>query len=118
MWAGVPYAPVSPAYSTVSQDYDKLRHVLGTLTPGLVFAADGHAYRQRHRQRGAGRCRGGARQRRGHASAAGPQRARFDALLADAAPGRRWTPRCTATGPDTIAKFLFTSRLDQAAQGA
>ena len=28
LYAGVPYCPVSPAYSTVSQDYDKLRHVL------------------------------------------------------------------------------------------
>jgi feruloyl-CoA synthase len=34
LYAGVPYCPVSPAYSTVSQDYDKLRHVLTTLTPG------------------------------------------------------------------------------------
>jgi feruloyl-CoA synthase len=35
---------VSPAYSTISQDYDKLRHVLETLTPGLVFAADAARY--------------------------------------------------------------------------
>ena len=41
IYAGVPYCPVSPAYATVSQDYDKLRHVIDTLTPGLVFAADG-----------------------------------------------------------------------------
>ncbi|HSV46919.1 MAG TPA: AMP-binding protein, partial [Ramlibacter sp.] len=27
LYAGVPHCPVSPAYSTVSQDYDKLRHV-------------------------------------------------------------------------------------------
>ncbi len=40
LYAGVPYCPVSPAYSLVSQDYEKLRHVLATLTPGLVFAAD------------------------------------------------------------------------------
>ena len=44
LYAGVPYCPVSPAYSTISQDYDKLRHVLGTLTPGLVFAADAARY--------------------------------------------------------------------------
>ena len=41
MYAGVPYCPVSPAYATVSQDFDKLRHVIDTLTPGLVIAADG-----------------------------------------------------------------------------
>ena len=44
IYAGVPYCPVSPAYATVSQDYDKLRHVIDTLTPGLVFAADGARY--------------------------------------------------------------------------
>ncbi|HEY1228992.1 MAG TPA: AMP-binding protein, partial [Ramlibacter sp.] len=44
LYAGVPHCPVSPAYSTVSQDYDKLRHVLTTLTPGLVFASDAARY--------------------------------------------------------------------------
>ena len=39
MLAGVPYAPVSPAYSLLSQDHGKLRHILDTLTPGLVFAS-------------------------------------------------------------------------------
>ena len=40
LYAGIPWCPTSPAYSTISQDYDKLRHVLATITPGLVFAAD------------------------------------------------------------------------------
>src|SRR5262249_31007249 len=40
MVVGIPHCPVSPAYSLVSQDFDKLRHVLATLTPGLVFASD------------------------------------------------------------------------------
>ena len=44
IYAGVPYCPVSPAYSTVSQDYEKLRHVLATLTPGLVFASEASRY--------------------------------------------------------------------------
>jgi feruloyl-CoA synthase len=39
--AGIPHSSVSPAYSIVSQDFAKLRHVLDTLTPGMVFAADG-----------------------------------------------------------------------------
>jgi feruloyl-CoA synthase len=45
LYAGVPYCPVSPPYSLVSQDYDKLRHVLDTLTPGLVFAGRRRALR-------------------------------------------------------------------------
>ncbi|MDI9333112.1 MAG: feruloyl-CoA synthase [Cytophagales bacterium] len=44
IYAGVPYCSVSPAYSTISQDFEKLRHVLSTLTPGLVFAADQARY--------------------------------------------------------------------------
>ena len=42
--AGVPFVPTSPAYSLISQDYDKLRHVLKTVTPGMVFAADAARY--------------------------------------------------------------------------
>jgi feruloyl-CoA synthase len=44
MHVGVPYAPISPAYSLVSTDHAKLRHVMSLLTPGLVFAADGAKY--------------------------------------------------------------------------
>ncbi len=43
MWAGVPYTPISSAYSLISQDHAKLRHIIGTVTPGLVFAS-GPAY--------------------------------------------------------------------------
>ena len=39
--AGIAYAPVSPAYSLLSTDFGALRHVMGLLTPGLVFADDG-----------------------------------------------------------------------------
>ena len=38
--AGVPHSPVSTPYALVSKDFEKLRHVMDTLTPGLVFAAD------------------------------------------------------------------------------
>jgi feruloyl-CoA synthase len=41
LYAGIPYAPISPAYAIASTDYGKLRHIIGLLTPGLVFAADG-----------------------------------------------------------------------------
>ena len=40
MWAGVPVAPISPAYALMSQDFGKLRHIAGVLTPGAAFAAD------------------------------------------------------------------------------
>jgi len=44
LYIGVPYVPISPAYSLISQDFGKLRHVFELLTPGLVFAADGKAF--------------------------------------------------------------------------
>jgi len=44
LYIGVPYVPISPAYSLISQDFGKLRHVFDLLTPGLVFAADGKAF--------------------------------------------------------------------------
>jgi len=44
MYIGVPYAPVSPAYSLISQNFSKLKHALGLLTPGLVYVGDGAQY--------------------------------------------------------------------------
>jgi feruloyl-CoA synthase len=38
MYIGVPYCPVSPAYSQASSDLSKLRYVVELLTPGLVAA--------------------------------------------------------------------------------
>ena len=44
MHAGIPYAPISPAYSLVSTDFGKLKFALSLLNPGLVFAIDGARY--------------------------------------------------------------------------
>jgi feruloyl-CoA synthase len=44
MYAGVPYAPIAPAYSLQAKEYSALGHVFGLLRPGLVFAAEGDAY--------------------------------------------------------------------------
>jgi feruloyl-CoA synthase len=41
MYVGIPYAPISPAYSLMSSDFGKLRAIVDLLTPGLVFANDG-----------------------------------------------------------------------------
>ena len=40
LYAGIPFCPVSPAYSLVSKDYGKLSYLMKLLTPGLVFADD------------------------------------------------------------------------------
>ena len=103
-YVGVPYAPISPAYSLVSQDFDKLRHIANLLQPGLVFAADGLAF--------------------GTAMTAvcGPdvefvvtrgmptaREATAFATLEQTVPTEAVDVAMEATGPDTIAKFLFTS---------
>ena len=102
--AGVPFVPTSPPYSLVSQDYDKLRHVLKTVTPGLVFAADAARY-------------GRAITTAVDASIEivltqgqieGRPSTSFDDLAATA-PTPAVAAAMAATGPDTIVKFLFTS---------
>ena len=45
MWAGIPHVPASAAYSLVSQDHGKLRHIVNLTAPGVVFAA-GPAYQR------------------------------------------------------------------------
>ena len=87
MYVGIPYAPVSPAYSLLSTDFLKLKSIFALLTPGLVFVSS---------------------------------RAPFDKALAhapcevidrlpDAEPTAALERARVAIGPDTIAKFLFTS---------
>ena len=104
MLAGVPFVPTSPPYSLVSQDYDKLRHVLKTVTPGLVFAADGARYaRAINAAVGDGvEVVLATGQVEGRATTAFAELAATPATEAvDSA--------MQATGPDTIVKFLFTS---------
>lgn len=102
--AGVPFVPVSPQYSLVSQDYDKLRHVIKTVTPGLVFAADAASY-ARAIQATLG-------EDVEVVLAAGQLDGRPGTRFADlaATPATAEVDRAMqATGPDTIVKFLFTS---------
>jgi feruloyl-CoA synthase len=45
LYAGIPVAPISPAYSTQYGDLRRLRFVLEALQPRLVFAEDADRYR-------------------------------------------------------------------------
>jgi feruloyl-CoA synthase len=102
MHIGVPAASASPAYSLVSQDFEKLRHVLKLTTPGLIYAESGAAYRRAFDAVDVG----GAVIVTGHEGF--PGTLDFEDLAAheDAAQVKA---RFDAVGPDTIAKFLFTS---------
>lgn len=104
LYAGIPWCPTSPAYSLISQDYDKLKHVIRTLTPGLVFASDANRY-GRAMLATLGEdvellCTEGTVPGRATTS--------FAALLATE-PKPAIDAAMAATGPDTITKFLFTS---------
>jgi feruloyl-CoA synthase len=102
--AGVPFVPTSPAYSLISQDYDKLRHVLRTVTPGLVFAADPVRYGKAI----ISAVGADIEVVLTHGQLEGRDSTAFSDLLATPV-----TPQVAsamdATGPDTITKFLFTS---------
>ncbi|HET9929276.1 MAG TPA: feruloyl-CoA synthase [Polyangiaceae bacterium] len=41
---GVPVVPISPAYSLVSKDFGKLKAIVKTVRPGLVYASDLRRY--------------------------------------------------------------------------
>ena len=44
MQARAPVAPVSPAYSVMSQDHAKLKYVFDLIKPGLVFVQNGEIF--------------------------------------------------------------------------
>jgi len=50
MYAGIPHAPISPAYALVSSDLKRLRHIFDLLTPGLVFAFNGAQFERAIRE--------------------------------------------------------------------
>jgi len=104
MYAGIPYCPVSPAYSLLSQDFAKLRHVCGLLQPGLVFVSDAAAYQRAIEavlpaETPLISVRG---------EVPGRTRVSFDSLRKTPS-GAEAEAAFDATGPDSIAKFLFTS---------
>ncbi|OYU93998.1 MAG: feruloyl-CoA synthase, partial [Burkholderiales bacterium PBB5] len=119
MWAGVPYAPVSSAYSLISQDYGKLRHILDTVTPGLVFAS-GAAYAKAIDTVLPPDVPVVLTEGLAEAAQAGWLKGRdvraFGSLLF-AVPGPELAAAQAAVGPDTIAKFLFTSGSTKAPKG-
>ena len=107
-WVGVPYTPVSVAYSTVSTDFAKLKQILGTLTPGLVFAADGHAFRNAIATVVPPETEIWVTTGEDTPALQGRKVTRFDAVLGTE-PGAEEMEAHGHVGPDTIAKFLFTS---------
>ncbi|WP_407177166.1 feruloyl-CoA synthase [Bradyrhizobium sp. STM 3562] len=104
LYAGIPFCPVSPAYSLVSKDYGKLAHVMKLLTPGLVFADDADKF--------ADALLANVSLGTEIAAAYGGVPGRDVTLLKDLV-ATPLHPSLDAAhdkiGPDTIAKFLLTS---------
>jgi len=103
MVAGVPFVPTSPPYSLISQDYDKLKHVLRTVTPGMVFASDA-----RYAKAIAATVSSDMEIVMNEGGIEGQQVTSFEALCQTPATSQV-DAAIAATGPDTIVKFLFTS---------
>jgi feruloyl-CoA synthase len=104
LYAGIPFCPVSPAYSLISKDYGKLGYLMNLLTPGLVFADDATKFADAL----AANVPTEVEILASHGSAPGRQVTMLSELLA--------TPEHSgldaahdAIGADTIAKFLLTS---------
>ncbi len=103
MWAGVPSLSISTAYSLISVDHGKLRHIVSTTTPGAVYASGerfGDAIRAAFAD--------DVTVILGSGGLEGRPVLCFDDL-ARTAPGDGVDAAHDATGPDTIVKFLFTS---------
>ncbi len=112
LWAGVPHATISSAYSVIAQDYGKLRHILDTLRPGLVFASDAAPY-----ARAINACVGAdVEVVITNGELEGRAFTRFDDLLATV-PGESGAAAHAQVNADTIAKFMFTSGSTKSPKG-
>jgi feruloyl-CoA synthase len=111
MWAGIPSVSISPAYSLVSTDFGRLRHILTKATPGAVYAANARFARAIESTvandtpviLGEGRLEDRATER-------------FADLLATA-PGAALADAHAQIGPDTVVKLMFTSGSTKAPKG-
>jgi feruloyl-CoA synthase len=104
MQAGVPAAPVSPAYSLLSQDHAKLRTIFDLIRPGLVLVQDGEPFAKAL----------GALDLRGvtlvhvQRPCPGSDSQAFDDLAATR-PSAAVDAAVGALTPDSVGKLLFTS---------
>ncbi len=99
-YVGIPYAPVSPAYSLVSKDHAKLRDIAATLKPGAIYADDGAAF-------GPALAAIAAPDRPVIALTAPGDGIAFDSLLGG--PTLRADAARAGLTEETVVKYLFTS---------
>ena len=104
MYAGVPYAPIAPSYSLMVREFKALEHVWQNLNPGMVFMQDGSrftdAIKAVMREKIAVVHYG--------SSPEGIASVELTELEREGV-SRRAEQAHQATGPDSIAKILYTS---------
>ncbi len=101
---GIPSAAISPAYATVSNDFEKLKDIVGQVTPGLIFAEDAAPF---HAAIAAGFSPDVPVVCLRNPPSDRPFRLLSD--LYDVVASPAVDAAHAAVGPDTVAKFLFTS---------
>jgi feruloyl-CoA synthase len=89
MHAGVPVAPISPAYSLMSKDFAKLKQIFALLEPGIVWTGDSPRFAPA-------------------LAAVGAEATPIGRLLEKEA-GARVDEAFARVGPESVAKILFTS---------
>jgi feruloyl-CoA synthase len=105
MHVGVPVVPVSTAYARLSQDFGKLRYILGLAAPGLIYLDEADRYAKALHTVGFGpdveivASRGSL----------GGARVTPLSVLAEVRPTPAVDAAFARVGPDTVAKILFTS---------
>lgn len=100
---GIPVAPVSPAYSLVSEDFGKLRAVIGLLRPGVIYVAEESRFAK------ALAAMAGLHDAELVASVPSGAARSFESLTTAEDRHGAVAQAFAAVTPDTIAKFLFTS---------
>ncbi|CAM5284089.1 feruloyl-CoA synthase [Eoetvoesiella caeni] len=104
MHVGIPYAPISPAYSLLSQSAERVRHAVELLTPGAVFAFDAARFSNAIKQSVPAQTE--------LIFVQGSIEGRLNTLFGDllkTATTTQVDQAHASVGIDTVAKFLFTS---------
>jgi feruloyl-CoA synthase len=99
---GIPFVPLSTAYSLISTDFARLRDIFSLVRPGLVFADDGDRYAA-----ALSACIPGDVEVVTVRGDPGRRATHFDALLA-AAPTNDVEAAAVAVNPDTIVQSIRT----------